>query len=83
MKHLRKEYEQSKETISFEEWIENRDLRIDSITGEGMTEGFCFLDGQFYCECEKEALKYAQSLGYESLKQSYEMGAHYWTTWED
>lgn len=55
--------------------------RKDSVTGKGMNEGFCFGDGDFYCESEEHALEYAKSLGYKSLKKSYKAGEHYWTEW--
>lgn len=54
-----------------------------SVTGKGINEGFCFFDGGMYFEHEKDALEYAKTLGYETLKKSYKAGVHYWTDWYD
>jgi hypothetical protein len=51
-------------------------------TNEGMNEGFCFGDGCYYAKYEPDALKYAQSLGYNTLGEAYEDEAYYWTEWE-
>ena len=37
--------------------------RLSSVTGRGMFEGYCFNDGDFYCETEEEAKEYVESLG--------------------
>jgi len=55
--------------------------RKDSITGEGMNEGFCFGDGEFYCKSDENALEHAKSIGYKDLEESYKDGSHYWTEW--
>ena len=55
--------------------------RKDSVTGKGMVEGFCFGDGDFYCESEEDALVKAKEGGFETLKESYDAGNHYWSQW--
>jgi hypothetical protein len=37
--------------------------RVNSVTSKGMNEGYCFNDGEFYCETEEEAKNYVESLG--------------------
>ncbi len=56
--------------------------RKDSVTGKGMNKGFCFGDGDFYCESEEHALEQAKKLGYKNLKEAYKDDAYYWTEWE-
>lgn len=57
-------------------------MRICSITGETMQAGFLFND-TVYIKYEKDALKYAQDNGYQTLEDSYNDGYHYWTEWGD
>lgn len=52
-------------------------------TGEGMNEGWCFGDGEFYAKYEQDALKHAQYLGYDDIQDAYNGEACYWTEWED
>jgi hypothetical protein len=54
-----------------------------SATLEGMNEGYCFGDGEYYAKHEADALKYAQSIGYKTLEEAYDDDAYYWTEWED
>lgn len=58
-------------------------MRTDSITGKQISEGYCFNDGEFYCENIEDARNYAKELGYSTLSEAYEEEAYYWTTWED
>ena len=57
--------------------------RVDSKTGKGINEGFCFGDGDAYFARKKHAKKYAKKQGYATLKESYKDKNHYWTTWYD
>jgi len=57
-------------------------MRTDSITGNKIESGYCFGDGEFYCESEMDALLYANSIGYDSLEEAYEDEAYYYTEWE-
>jgi hypothetical protein len=54
-----------------------------SITGEGMNEGWCFGDGQYYVKHENDALALALKYGYNSIDDAFEDDAVYWTEWED
>jgi len=56
--------------------------RKDSVTGKGMNEGFCFGDGDFYCESEEDAITQSKKLGYNTLNEAYEDEAYYFTNWE-
>ncbi len=59
--------------------------RINSFTGKGMNEGYCFQDGSFYCETEEEAKLYVESLGYIWEEELKLFGTKdewfYWTDW--
>jgi hypothetical protein len=57
----------------------SEETRIDSVTGKAITRGYVFGDGDFYCESEADAIKYAKELGYNSLNEAYEDEAYYWT----
>lgn len=61
--------------------------RINDFNGKGMNEGFCFNDGEYYCETELQAKKYVESLGLsweeETLKFDTENEWFYWTDWYD
>ena len=54
-----------------------------SITGEGMNEGWCFGDGQYYVKHENDALALALKYGYNSIDDAFDDDAVYWTEWED
>lgn len=54
-----------------------------SLTGQGMNEGYCFGEGDFYCIEDADALNHAKHLGYGSLKEAYDNEAYYYTTWEE
>jgi len=58
-------------------------FRHDSDTGEEITEGFCFNDGDYYTGSKKKALEYAIKQGYKDLQESYDEEYHYWTTWHN
>lgn len=60
----------------------NRYPRKNSITGKGMTEGYIFNDGDFYCETKTHALHYAKENGYKTLEESYNDGFSYHTEWD-
>lgn len=57
--------------------------RKDSATGLPIDQGYCFGNGEYYCESKEDAVKYAKKLGYKSLKEAYDDDTYYWTTWED
>jgi hypothetical protein len=57
-------------------------MRVCNKTGEAITEGFCFGDGEKYFKHEKDAEEYAISIGYDSLEDAYSNNAYYWTEWE-
>jgi len=56
--------------------------RIDSVTGEGINEGYCFNDGDFYCGSSLDALDKCEELGYLTMEEAYDDGIYYWTEWE-
>lgn len=60
--------------------------RVDSITGKGMNDGYCFNDGEAYCATEETAKKYVENLGLnweeELLTIDTEDEWFYWTEWE-
>jgi hypothetical protein len=58
-------------------------LPICSITGLHIQQGFYFYESDFYCSSKKDAKSHAIKLGFKNLKESYNAGAHYWTTWEE
>ena len=59
--------------------------RINSYTGKGMNEGYCFNNGEYYCETENEAKHYVENLGLnweeELLKFDTKDEWFYWTDW--
>jgi hypothetical protein len=57
--------------------------RTCSVTGEGMYEGYVFLDGDAYAKKKEDAILLAHNYGYDSLADAYDYGAVYWTQWED
>ena len=70
--------------ISIQELLERGDDFYsvkDSLTGEGFIEGFCFGDGDFYCQLDKDALKRAKEDGYKTLNASYKTENHYHSEW--
>lgn len=63
--------------------------RVCDITGEGMNEGFCLLDGEMHIKYEKDFVAFLRKDGvhpHESdefiMDEAYEMGLYYWTEWE-
>ena len=61
--------------------------RINDCTSKGMYEGYCFNDGEYYCETELEAKIYVESLALnweeELLTIDTEEEWFYWTNWID
>lgn len=53
------------------------------ITGMGMWEGYCFNEGESYAKDEESAKKIAVEYGHDGLWDSYQVGDHYFTEWED
>ena len=53
------------------------------ITGRGFNEGYVFGDGERYAADKISALIIAKEYGYESLDESYDDGAYYYTEWEE
>ncbi len=47
-----------------------------------MDAGYVFNDGEWYTESAQDALKYAISIGYESLDDAYEDESYYYTEWD-
>lgn len=62
-----------------------RYARINSSTGKGMYEGYCFNEGDFYCETEEQAKSYVESLGLNWEKELLTIDTDdewfYWTNW--
>ena len=58
-----------------------RYARVCSKTGRGMNNGWVFLDGDFYCKSEADALEKARELGYIDLADSFNGGVSFWTVW--
>jgi len=72
------------EIIEEEEEVDGEsNFRIDSDTGEKITQGFIFDDGEYYTGSEEKALEYAKKLGFKNLDESYEAERHYWTEWHE
>jgi hypothetical protein len=66
--------------------------RRNNATGKGMNEGYCFHDGEYYCETEKEAVEFIRANCEDGgkgltdeylLEESYKLEEHYWTQWEE
>jgi hypothetical protein len=57
--------------------------RISDATGKPMSEGYCFGDGEYYCESNEEAEAYAKRIGYGSLTEAYVNSEYYYTSWEE
>ncbi|MDD7914640.1 hypothetical protein [Polaribacter ponticola] len=61
--------------------------RVNDFNGKGMNEGYCFNNGEYYCETENQAKLYVESLG---LKWEEELLTFnttnewfYWTDWHE
>lgn len=54
-----------------------------NVTGEGMSDGHVFRDGEMYFSTDELAQTHMQILGYRSVKEAYEAGEIYWTVWEE
>ena len=61
---------------------EDDGVRICSVTGEEMTEGWVAGDGEEYFKYEKDALAWCKNNGYETLQEGFDDEAIYWTEWE-
>ena len=61
--------------------------RVSDFNGKGMNEGFCFNNGEYYCETENQAKLYVESLGLkweeELLTFNTKNEWFYWTDWYD
>jgi hypothetical protein len=68
------------ETIIVES--EDDGVRICSITGEQMVEGWVANDGEHYFKYEKDALAWCISQEYEDIQSAYNDDVIYWTEWE-
>jgi hypothetical protein len=54
-----------------------------NITGKGMNEGYCILDGEMYIHTEEDMLKYLlENTEYKNLQEAYDDEYCYWTEWE-
>lgn len=67
----------------FNHKIGERTARICDATGNPMTEGFVFADGEAYFAEKSDAEAYAKSIGFDSLDDAYEAEAYYYTEWEE
>ncbi len=59
--------------------------RVNDFNGKGMNEGFCFKNGEHYCETEEQAKLYVESLNLnwdvELLTFDTKDEWFYWTDW--
>jgi len=67
------------ETIIVES--EDDGVRICSITGEEMNEGWVAEDGELYFKYQKDAVAWCVSYGYKDLQEAFDDEAIYWTKW--
>ena len=65
-------------TTEFKTW-----MRVCSITGEGMNEGWITEDYATYFKYETDALKWCKEQGYETIDDAYDADMIYWTNWEE
>jgi len=53
------------------------------ITGEGMNEGYCILDGQMYIKGDFAMLKHiTENTEYKTIEEAYEDEYYYHTEWD-
>lgn len=59
--------------------------RVNSFNRKGMNEGYCFNDGEYYCETEEQAKQYVESLGLKWKEELLTFNTKdewfYWTDW--
>jgi len=58
---------------------EGKPTRICSVTGEEMTDGYVWDDGEAYFKHEHDALKKCRDNGYTSLLHAFQNNVIYWT----
>ena len=66
--------------------------RICDITGEGMNEGFCILNGEMYIKNEEDLINHLREQDFsidvnaygdeELMEWAYNEEYYYWTDWE-
>jgi hypothetical protein len=71
------------ETRLDSEEIEDLQLypRRCDVTGKGITEGFVFDDGCYYCSTEEQALEIVIKDGYKDLDEAFKDEYYYYTEW--
>ncbi|PQJ72222.1 hypothetical protein [Polaribacter butkevichii] len=61
--------------------------RVTNFNGKGMNEGYCFNDGEYYCETEEQAKFYIEGLGLDWKEELLTFNTKdewfYWTDWYD
>lgn len=61
--------------------------RRNDSNGKGMNEGYCFNDGNYYCETEEQAKFYVESLGLDWKEELLTVNTNnewfYYTDWYD
>jgi len=63
---------------------EGKFARKCDVTGRGMNEGYCIMDGGMYIQSEVDMLKHLEEhTAYESLQEAFEDEYCYWTEWSD
>jgi hypothetical protein len=58
---------------------EAKPTRICSVTGEEMTEGYVWDDGEAYFKHEHDALSHCIACGYDSIEEAWDDNVIYWT----
>ncbi len=62
----------------------NKNVRICSVTGEKMNEGYCILDGEMYIKNHFDMLQHiVDETDYKSIREAYIDEYYYWTQWEE
>lgn len=61
--------------------MEGREVRVCSVTGNEMSSGWCYKDGEEYYSTEEIALAEVQKRGYSSIQEAYDLGVIYYTEW--
>lgn len=84
------EIEISSEEISYraELYLESEAQGVEyartcSITGDGMNEGYCILDGDKYIKNHAVMVQHIkEDTNYASIEEAYDDGYYYYTSWE-
>ena len=83
------------ENMTKENTIESKDLfaRKCSVTGKGMNEGYCILDGMMYIENDDDIIKHLREIDYPFdgakisdeilLDEAYNSDYYYHTEWDE